>query len=118
MHFPTPMSILCDDQRNTSPHLDDKYCTIRWPSMCILAAQVARNELLTRCVRNGSRGFFSKVIGFFKVKYASVLVQKGDLEGNVSMSFLFSKFDNSISYPLSYTDVIFVGLLVKHHNIH
>jgi hypothetical protein len=107
----------CADQRNTSTYLDDKYCNMRWPFTCILAAQVARNDLTTRYVRNLWRGYFSKVIAFFKVKSTSDLVQQGDLGGNVPVKLYFSKFRNSISYAHFYKDVIFVDSEEKHRNI-
>jgi hypothetical protein len=91
---------------------------MRWPSMRTLAAQVARNDLTSRCVRNLWRGYFSKVVGFFKVKSSSVLVQQGDLGGNVSVELCFGKIGNSISYPHFYIEVIFVGQPVKQHNVH
>jgi hypothetical protein len=53
--------------------------------------------LTTRCIRNVWRGKFSKVVAFFKVKYVLDLVQQGDLGGNVSVKFYFSKFGDSIS---------------------
>jgi hypothetical protein len=61
-----------------------------------IAAHVARNDLTMRCNRNLWRGNFSKVIAFFKVKTLSVLVQQGDLGGNVSVKIYFNKFNNSI----------------------
>jgi hypothetical protein len=81
------------------------------------AAQVARNDLTTRYVRNLWRGNFSKVIAFFKVKTVSDLVQQGDLGGNMSMSLYCSKFGDLISYPHFYTDVNFVDSPLKHCNI-
>jgi hypothetical protein len=74
-----------------------------------IAAQVARNDLMSRCVRNLWRGNFSKVIAFFKVKYASVLVQQGDLGSNVSVKLCFDKFCNSISSAHSVAGVNFMG---------
>jgi hypothetical protein len=61
-----------------------------------IAAQVARNDLASSFVRNLWRGYFSKVIAFFKVKSSSFLVQQGDLGGNVSVKLCFDKFHNSI----------------------
>jgi hypothetical protein len=73
---------------------------------------------MTRYARNLWRGFFSKFTAFFKVKSTSVLVQQGDLGGNVSVKLFIDKFDDTISYPHSYTDVIFKCLPAKHHDIH
>jgi hypothetical protein len=61
-----------------------------------IVAQVAKNDLMSRYVRNLWRGNFSKVIAFFKVKNSSVLLQQGDLKGNVFVLLCFDKFDNSI----------------------
>jgi hypothetical protein len=46
--------------------------TIRWPLLRTTAAQVAWNDLTTRCIQNLWRGYFS-VIAFFKVNSTSVL---------------------------------------------
>jgi hypothetical protein len=49
MNVPAQMSILRDDHRNTSTSYGDGIVTMRWPCNCSLAAQVARNDLTTRC---------------------------------------------------------------------
>jgi hypothetical protein len=72
---------------------------------------------MSRCIRNVWRGYFSKVIAFFKVKNASDLLQQGDLGGNVSVKLYFCKFGNSISHPDSYTVVTFVDSEENHRNI-
>jgi hypothetical protein len=94
-----------------------QYCAIRWKIAWSRAAQVARKDLTSDYTRNLWRGNFSKIIGFFKVENTSVLLQQGDLGGNVSTSLYFSKFSNLISYKHVYTDVVFVGWPVKHPNI-
>jgi hypothetical protein len=52
--------------------------------------------LTTVCTRNLSRGNFSNVIEFFKLKYVSDMFQQGDLGGNVSVKLCFDMFFNSI----------------------
>jgi hypothetical protein len=95
----TQMSFSHAYQWNTATFTDDDIVTMRWPLFRTAAAQVAKNDLTSRCAQNHWRGYFSKVISFFKVKSSSVLVQQGDLGGNVSVESYFSKFGNSISYP-------------------
>ena len=83
---------------------------MRRPLLRKTAAQVARNDLTTRYVRNLWRGNFSKVVSFFKVDSTSDLVQQGDLGGKISVKLCFDKFCNSISSVHSVAGVKFSTL--------
>jgi hypothetical protein len=88
----TQMSFSCTQQRNTTTSIDDNTATMRWPLLRTTAAQVARNDLTTRCIQNLWRGNFSKVITFFNVKILSVLAQQGDLGVTCLCSCLLTSF--------------------------